>query len=202
MPKATSSFADMTALGRLSEKWLLISHGIQAHTYVWFSDRSIFSIGAQSVAWTLPQMPAEVDPMEGLTSRVAPALDDEIELAAGVSGRVMITAESQAMRRFVAQQIHQRSRRARKPFITTTCDRLLDDPEVLRKAASGTIYCDIQETTLSEQQVLLAFVGASYAADVRLITGAPAGLLQDVQARRFREDLYYQLNLIHVVVNR
>ena len=97
--------------------------------------------------------------MEGLTSRVAPALDDEIELAAGVSGRVMVTAESQAMRRFVAQQIHQRCR-ARNPFVTTTCSRLLDDPEVLRKAAAGTIYCDIQESTLSEQQVLLAFVGA------------------------------------------
>ena len=138
--------------------------------------------------------------MEGLTSRVAPALDDEIELAAEVSGRVMITAESQAMRRFVAQQIHQRSRRSRNPFITTTCSHLLDDPDVLRKAATGTIYCDIQESTLSEQQVLLAFVGASYAADVRLITGAPAGLLHEVKAKRFREDLYYQLNLIHVIV--
>ena len=140
--------------------------------------------------------------MEGLTNRAAPVLDDEIELAAGVSGRVMITAESQAMRRFVAQQIHQRSRRARNPFITTTCSRLLDDPEVLRKASAGTIFCDIQETTQSEQQVLLAFVGASYAADVRLITGAPADLLHEVRAKRFREDLYYQLNLIHVVVTR
>lgn len=140
--------------------------------------------------------------MEGLTSRAVPALDDEIELAANVSGRVMITAETQAMRRFVAQQIHQRSRRSRSPFITTTCSRLLDDPEVLRKAASGTIFCDIQESTPSEQQVLLAFVGASYAADVRLITGAPAGLLDEVQAKRFREDLYYQLNLIHVFVTR
>ena len=75
--------------------------------------------------------------MEGLTSRAAPALEEEIELAAGVSGRVMITADSQAMRRFVAQQIHQRSRRARNPFITTSCTRLLDDPEVLRKAVRG-----------------------------------------------------------------
>ena len=139
--------------------------------------------------------------MEVLSGRSVPSLEDEIDFAAEVDTCVMITADSHGERRFVAAQIHQRSRRTRGPFITTTCSELLDGPHTLRLAAGGTIFCDIPELSASEQRELLSFVGAACAADVRIITGAPTRLFRDVVTDRFRRDLFYRLNVIHVTIS-
>lgn len=139
--------------------------------------------------------------MEVLSGRTTQSLEDEIDLAAEVDTCVMVTAESHAERRFVAAQVHQRSRRTRGPFVTTTCSELLDGPHALRRAAGGTIFCDIPDMTACEQRELLAFIGAAEASDVRIITGAPSSLFRDVVADRFRRDLFYRLNVINVTVS-
>ena len=138
--------------------------------------------------------------MEVLSGKVVPALDDEIDFAADLDACVMVTAENPALRRFVAFQIHQRSRRAGAPFVMTTSRELLNGPHTLQRAAAGTVYCDIQYMDSAEQRELLAFIGATFAADVRLITGAHTELIRDVETNQFRRDLYYRLNVIHVVV--
>jgi len=36
--------------------------------------------------------------------------------------------------------------------------------------------------------------------DVRIVASAQPGLREQVQERRFREDLYYRLNVVHILL--
>jgi DNA-binding NtrC family response regulator len=78
---------------------------------------------------------------------------------------------------------------------------------VIRGAAGGTLFLDeIGETTLDVQPKLLRFLesgeilplgeAAPRPTDVRIVAATNARLEQLVQAGRFRDDLYYRLNVI------
>ena len=80
----------------------------------------------------------------------------------------------------------------------------------LEKADHGTIFMDeVGEMSLQMQGLLLRFfengeiqpIGATQrrtAVDVRVITATNRRLIDRVEAREFREDLYYRLNVIHI----
>ena len=83
---------------------------------------------------------------------------------------------------------------------------------VLEMAHRGTVFMDeIGETSPRMQSLLLRFlesgeiqrVGATRSngrVDVRVIAATNRDLLSGVQAKTFREDLYYRLNVIHLTV--
>jgi transcriptional regulator with PAS, ATPase and Fis domain len=87
-----------------------------------------------------------------------------------------------------------------------------DKPGKLESANSGTIFLDeIGEMTLRMQGLLLRFletgeiqkVGAervSMATDVRIIAATNRNPRELIAKGQFREDLYYRLNVIHLVV--
>jgi transcriptional regulator with PAS, ATPase and Fis domain len=86
----------------------------------------------------------------------------------------------------------------------TGADR--DQQGVIRAAAGGTIFLDeIGDLTLEAQGALLRFlqtgeiqpIGAStpFKIDVRVIAATNRDLRQEVEAGRFRRDLYYRLNI-------
>ena len=87
-----------------------------------------------------------------------------------------------------------------------------DRAGVLEMAHRGTVFMDeIGETSPRMQSLLLRFlengeiqrVGTTKAntrVDVRVIAATNRDLLQAVQAKTFREDLYYRLNVIHMTV--
>jgi transcriptional regulator with PAS, ATPase and Fis domain len=85
-----------------------------------------------------------------------------------------------------------------------------DNPGLLRQAHGGTVFLDeIGEMSLRMQALLLRFletgelqtVGAGVSTtsvDVRVIAATHRDLLASVQAREFRADLYYRLDVFHL----
>jgi DNA-binding NtrC family response regulator len=87
-----------------------------------------------------------------------------------------------------------------------------DNPGLLRQANGGTVFLDeVGEMSLRMQALLLRFletgeiqtIGATTASakiDVRVITATNRNLLEAANAREFREDLYYRLNVFEIRV--
>jgi transcriptional regulator of acetoin/glycerol metabolism len=83
-----------------------------------------------------------------------------------------------------------------------------DNPGAVARAAKGTLFLDeIDKLSLKAQAGLLRFIeersyrmlgGAERPADVRLLVGTNADLRAAVRAGRFREDLYYRVNVLPV----
>jgi DNA-binding NtrC family response regulator len=153
-------------------------------------------------------------------------VEDEIDLAAQSDTRVLITGECGVGKQLAARLIHQRSRRSQAPLVTSNCTGLTaarfatelfgplpdvagaphDAMSCRARANGGTILIeDVGEMNLRMQALLLRFLetegGARTAPDLpnlRVIATARRALIQQVASKRFREDLYYRLNVLHI----
>ena len=91
-------------------------------------------------------------------------------------------------------------------------DAYRDRPGLLESANGGTVFLDeIGEMSMQMQAVLLRFletgeiqrIGAHRTetrVDVRVICATNKSLIDQIKAKKFREDLYYRLNVIHLVI--
>jgi DNA-binding NtrC family response regulator len=87
-----------------------------------------------------------------------------------------------------------------------------DRTGLLELAGGGTLFMDeVGEMSLRMQALLLRFLetgeiqrvgadGRHRSTDVRLITATNRNLIEQIRANAFREDLYYRLNVIHIVI--
>ena len=149
--------------------------------------------------------------------------------AAPSMATVLVLGESGTGKELLARYIHERSARAKGPFLAVNCAAI---PETIleselfghergaftganakkdgrfAKASGGTLFLDeIGELSLAVQVKLLRVLqegeyeplgGNTVRADVRVVAATNRDLLAEVQAGRFREDLYYRLNVISV----
>ena len=129
------------------------------------------------------------------------SLEDEIRGASRSDACVMLSGQSGLGKRAVADTIHQLSGRRRGPFVVTT------DADGLQNAATaarnGTLLIqDVENLDAAAQLQLLRFVDrkSGWRTEVRFMTGASGKLFERVQAGAFRDDLFYRLNIIHVVI--
>jgi two-component system response regulator HydG len=149
-----------------------------------------------------------------------------VEQVASSSATVLIQGESGTGKELVARAIHERSARAGKPFVAVNCAAL---PELFgyergaftgaagRKegrfelADGGTLFLDeVADLSAVTQPKILRVLqegefdrlGATRGikVDVRLVAASNQDLVQMVKERRFREDLFYRLNVITVHV--
>jgi two-component system response regulator PilR (NtrC family) len=158
------------------------------------------------------------------------AVFDLIDRVATTRTTVLITGESGTGKERIARAIHQRSDRARGPFLVVNCGAL---PEALmeselfghekgsftgassrqlgifREADGGTVMLDeVGELAPALQVKLLRVlqeksvraVGATQEVpvNVRVLAATNRDVEADVAAGKFRQDLYYRLNVIRV----
>lgn len=153
-----------------------------------------------------------------------------IEKVAPADSTVLITGESGTGKELIAQALHEKSPRAKAPFIKINCaaipDTLMESelfgyekgaftgattskPGRFELAHTGTLFLDeIGEMSVEMQVKLLRVlqdktferVGGlkTLTVDVRLVTATNKMIVDEVKAGRFREDLYYRLNVVPV----
>jgi len=135
-----------------------------------------------------------------------------IDQVSATDATVLITGEGGTGKALVARAIHERSRRKDAPFVALNCAAVPETqleaelfggtrPGAFERAAGGTLLlAEIGDVPLALQPRLLRALQDRpvQPVDVRLITASSRDLEEMVEDKRFREDLFYRLNVIHV----
>jgi two-component system, NtrC family, response regulator AlgB len=160
-------------------------------------------------------------------NRAMQRLLESAKRAAGTDGTILLVGESGTGKSLLAKQIHLWSPRRAKPFWTVECATLRQQsqekegsfsgllltakggPARLEGAEAGTLFlASVDDLPASLQVELARFVqdrtiesaDGQRPIDVRIIAGTSCDLFAGVRAHRFREDLYYGLNIISLHV--
>jgi transcriptional regulator with GAF, ATPase, and Fis domain len=155
-----------------------------------------------------------------------------VDKVAGTDINVLVTGETGTGKELIAQELHNRSPRAKGPLVTVNCGAIpenLIESELFghikgaftgavtnqvgkfQAADKGTIFLDeIGEMPMQLQVKLLRVlqdrqiqrVGdtRSVPVDVRVVAATNRDLAKEVQAGRFREDLFHRLNVIDIAL--
>jgi two-component system response regulator AtoC len=155
-----------------------------------------------------------------------------VDKVAGYKTTVLVQGESGTGKELVARALHDRSPRARQPFVAINCgaipealleselfghrkgaftDAHADKRGLFDEAHEGTLFLDeIGELPGSVQVKLLRVlqdgavrpIGATadHPVDVRVVAATVRDLAREVAEGRFREDLYYRLNVLQINV--
>src|SRR5450432_4454952 len=156
----------------------------------------------------------------------------KVQKVAATDISVLITGETGTGKELIARELHGRSPRAKRPFITINCGAIpenLLESELFghvrgaftgaiankvgrfQSADHGTLFLDeIGEMPLSLQvKILRALqekvvvrVGDTHSEtiDIRILAATNRDLDVEIKAGRFREDLYYRLNVVHILL--
>ena len=148
-----------------------------------------------------------------------------LKRVAPTGSRVLITGPAGVGKEIAARMIHQWSPRASAPFIVVSSammspERVEEElfgsevdgvarPGLLEQAHGGTLFLDeIADMPLTTQaKILRVLTDQSYhrvggqrpiKVDVRVLSATSRNLAEEIAAGRFREDLYYRLNVVPV----
>jgi DNA-binding NtrC family response regulator len=154
-------------------------------------------------------------------------LFDQIRAVADSDRSVLVEGEAGTCRERVAAAIHQLSKRSTGPLVKfncTACGAEVLEGELFgtggdassqrlgrfEEAAGGTLFLDEIETLSMPLQTRLLQAldegffsrtgGGRVRLDARLVFGTQENLRRRVEAGQFREDLYYRLDAVHLVV--
>jgi len=148
-----------------------------------------------------------------------------LKRVAPTGSRVMITGPAGVGKEIAARMIHNWSPRAGAPFIVLSAammspERIEEElfgseqggvsrPGLLEQAHGGTIFLDeiADMPATTQAKILRVLTDQSYArvggrrpvkVDVRVLSATSRNLADEIGAGRFREDLYYRLNVVPV----
>ena len=151
-----------------------------------------------------------------------------LKRVANTGSRVMITGPAGAGKEVAARLLHSWSPRADKAFVTVNsaritperfeqelfgeeADGMLVRAGLLEMADGGTLYLDeVADMPISTQARILrvltdqSFVRAGgnrqIGVDVRVVSSTARDLEKEIEEKRFREDLFYRLNVVPVAI--
>ena len=173
---------------------------------------------------TLRQQVGQDDQLHG-TSVAVNNVRATLKRVAPTGSRVLITGPAGVGKEIAARMIHQWSPRAKAPFIVVSSammspDRVEEElfgseadgvarPGLLEQAHGGTLFLDeIADMPITTQaKILRVLTDQSYhriggqrpiKVDVRVLSATSRNLSDEIANGRFREDLYYRLNVVPV----
>ena len=151
-----------------------------------------------------------------------------LKRVASTGSRLLISGPAGAGKEVAARLLHSWSPRAPKAFVSVNSARITPErfenelfgeeqdgnlirPGLLEMADGGTLYLDeVADMPLSTQARILrvlteqAFVRVGgvrqIRVDVRVVSSTSSNLEKEIAERRFREDLYYRLNVVPVQI--
>ena len=161
------------------------------------------------------------------TSPEITAIKQQVEKIAPTNSRVLISGEPGSGKEVVAREIHKLSERNGKPFVALNCavlhpERLEEElfgferdgavqQGVLEQAHGGTLLLDeVADMPLETQGKILRVLQDNQIhhlgsqtpidIDVRVIASTNRDLLGLIEKGDFREDLYYRLNVVPLII--
>jgi two-component system nitrogen regulation response regulator NtrX len=173
---------------------------------------------------TLRQQVGPDDQLDG-TSVAINTVRATLKRVAPTGSRVMITGQAGVGKEIAARMIHNWSPRASAPFIVLsaammTPERVEEElfgseqngvsrPGLLEQAHGGTLFLDeiADMPATTQAKILRVLTDQSYTrvggqrpvkVDVRVLSATSRNLQEEIAAGRFREDLYYRLNVVPV----
>ncbi len=151
-----------------------------------------------------------------------------LKRVASTGSRVMISGGAGVGKEVAARLLHGWSQRAAGPFIIVSCARMQPErveeelfgveeggdlirPGLLEQAHGGTLFLDeIADMPLATQgRILRVLTDQSFSrvggtrivkVDVRVVSATARDLQNEIAEGRFREDLYYRLNVVPVAI--
>ncbi|WP_305096007.1 nitrogen assimilation response regulator NtrX [Croceibacterium aestuarii] len=169
----------------------------------------------------------QTDEFTGNSSAIN-AVRATLKRVAGTGSRVMITGPAGAGKEVAARLLHSWSPRTDKAFVTVNSARITperfeqelfgeeEDGKLVRAgllelANGGTLYLDeVADMPASTQARILrvltdqSFVRAGgnrqIGVDVRVVSSTSRDLEKEIEEKRFREDLFYRLNVVPVAI--
>ena len=151
-----------------------------------------------------------------------------LKRVANIGSRLLISGPSGAGKEVAARLLHSWSPRAGSPFVSVNTARITPErfehelfgeeqdgklvrAGLLEMADSGTLYLDeVGDMPLSSQaRILRVLTEQSFVrvggnrqirVDVRVVSSTSRNLEQEIEEKRFREDLFYRLNVVPVAV--
>jgi two-component system nitrogen regulation response regulator NtrX len=151
-----------------------------------------------------------------------------IKKVAATGSRVLITGPAGVGKEVAARMLHNWSGRHPGPFVIVTAARIEPEraeealfgvegtdgvirPGLLEQAHGGTLFLDeIADMPLTTQgKILRVLTDQSFTriggqrqvrVDIRVISSTARDLKEDIASRLFREDLYYRLNVVPLVI--
>ncbi len=162
------------------------------------------------------------------TSNAINGIRATIKKVAGTGSRVLISGPAGVGKEVAARMLHNWSNRASGPFVIVTAARMeperaeealfgVEDsdgvirPGLLEQAHGGTLFLDeIADMPLTTQgKILRVLTDQSFTriggqrqvkVDIRVISSSARDLKEEIAGRRFREDLYYRLNVVPLAI--
>ncbi|MBW8745684.1 MAG: sigma-54-dependent Fis family transcriptional regulator [Sphingomonas sp.] len=162
------------------------------------------------------------------TSQAINQVRATLKRVAGTGSRVLIAGPAGSGKEVAARLLHNWSTRVRAPFVVVSAARMTPDrveeelfgaeegnelirPGLLEQAHGGTLFLDeIADMPMSAQAKILRVLtdqsvvrvgGArTVKVDVRVVSATARDLTAEIAAGRFREDLYYRLNVVPVML--
>lgn len=151
-----------------------------------------------------------------------------LKRVAGTGSRVLIMGAAGVGKEVAARLLHAWSQRATGPFVIVSAARMTPErveeelfgienngdlvrPGLLEQAHGGTLFLDeIADMPIATQgRILRVLTDQSFTrvggqrtvkVDVRVVSATGRDLMQEIAEGRFREDLYYRLNVVPVTI--